>query len=96
MDGLTGLASRSACFDTASRVGAWDAALSLTFPDLDRFEEVNGTHGHAVDEDVPRRAADRLREPCRGAAVCATLGGDESVALIAVTCRPRASRGSPK
>lgn len=55
---------------------------TLVFFDLDKFKQVNDTHGHAEGDRALRVFADQLRESFRTSDVFARLGGDEFVALI--------------
>ena len=85
-DPLTGLANRAlleerlrAALARNTRSGETTAVLFL---DLDRFKEVNDTHGHAVGDAVLRTVATRLVGVVRPADTVARLGGDEFVIVI--------------
>lgn len=84
-DLLTGLANREIIRDRTehalSRRGAVRAHLALLFIDLDRFKEVNDSHGHAVGDVVLGALANRLRSCLRPSDTLARVGGDEFVAL---------------
>ncbi len=57
--------------------------LSLLFFDLDRFKEVNDTHGHLAGSRVLKEVADILRRLFIGVkAVLARYGGDEYVVVL--------------
>jgi diguanylate cyclase (GGDEF)-like protein len=57
--------------------------LSLIFFDLDRFKEVNDTHGHLAGSLVLKEVADILRKIFIGVkAVLARYGGDEYVVVL--------------
>lgn len=57
--------------------------LSLIFFDLDRFKEVNDTHGHLAGSRVLREVADILKKIFIGVkAVLARYGGDEYVVVL--------------
>jgi diguanylate cyclase (GGDEF)-like protein len=84
LDGLTGLANRtafnaalSATLDTKS-----GADTSVLFVDLDDFKEVNDTFGHGAGDDLLREVALRLRRATRPDDLCARLGGDEFAVLL--------------
>ena len=55
---------------------------TLAFFDLDKFKQINDTHGHAEGDRALRVFADQLRQSFRTSDVFARLGGDEFVALI--------------
>lgn len=57
----------------------------LVFFDLDKFKQINDTHGHAAGDNALQTFADQLRESFRSSDVCARLGGDEFVALLTDT-----------
>jgi diguanylate cyclase (GGDEF)-like protein len=84
-DGLTGLPNRTLLIDRldqaerASRRSGLPAAVFLV--DLDRFKEVNDTHGHQAGDDLLVECATRLAACVRGQDTVARLGGDEFVVL---------------
>ncbi len=84
-DGLTGLPNRTLLLDRlgqaerASRRSGVPAAVFLV--DLDRFKEVNDTHGHQAGDDLLVECASRLASCVRGQDTVARLGGDEFVVL---------------
>ena len=55
--------------------------FAILFCDLDRFQELNDKHGHAVGDLVLHRVAGVLKAGARGRDVVARYGGDE-IALI--------------
>lgn len=55
--------------------------FALFFLDLDRFKEINDTHGHAVGDKVLRVIGDRLSDCVRTADVVGRFGGDEFAVL---------------
>lgn len=85
-DALTGLPNRtlfSAHLDRAM-AGAKRAKgnLALLFLDLDRFKDVNDTHGHAVGDVLLQEAARRIRTTLRASDTVGRIGGDEFVVLL--------------
>jgi len=83
-DGLTGIGNRLALERHLERVrdgsGGTSAVVAV---DVDRFKDVNDTHGHGAGDDVLRAVADRLQALVRADDVVARLGGDEFVVLLA-------------
>jgi diguanylate cyclase (GGDEF)-like protein/PAS domain S-box-containing protein len=84
-DTLTGLPNRTALerrleAELAQRDP--DHLLGLLFCDLNRFKEVNDTHGHAAGDSLLRLAAQRLTSVVRTSDPVFRLGGDEFVILL--------------
>ena len=84
-DGLTGLPNRAMFnerFDAAlaSAEGS-DDNLAVIAIDLDRFKEVNDSHGHAAGDVVLKTLSARLTEGLKEGELVARLGGDEFAAL---------------
>ena len=84
-DGLTGLPSRvlmrqlvDRAVRASRRAGTTSAVL---FIDLDRFKEVNDTHGHGVGDALLVAVAERLTALLRPGDSLARMSGDEFVAL---------------
>ncbi|MFM7361568.1 MAG: diguanylate cyclase domain-containing protein [Cyanobium sp.] len=55
--------------------------LAVLFCDLNRFKEVNDTHGHQVGDQLLITLARRMQQEIRAVDVLARLGGDEFVLL---------------
>ncbi len=94
-DELTGLLERAAfvrrAADVVAQRRADGAALAVLWVDLDAFERINATFGHATGDAVLRALADRLRAICAADDVLARLGGDEFVVLRPRTDDPLAA-----
>jgi diguanylate cyclase (GGDEF)-like protein/PAS domain S-box-containing protein len=84
-DVLTGLANRVTFNDrlrhafAAAQRGA--NSFAVLYLDLDRFKEVNDTHGHPVGDKLLQAVALRLKEATRETDLVARLGGDEFAIL---------------
>jgi len=59
--------------------------LSLASLDIDRFKNVNDTHGHGVGDRVIKSLARLLRQRLRGADVIGRMGGEEFAAILPET-----------
>ena len=82
-DALTGLPNRTLIKERIEQTLALQSKqCALLFVDLDRFKEVNDTHGHPVGDELIRDFADRLRAVVRPSDTVARLGGDEFAILL--------------
>lgn len=70
------------CLDVCKRQ---QFPASLIFFDLDKFKEINDTHGHAEGDKALIAFAAQLCESFRTSDVFGRLGGDEFVALLSNT-----------
>jgi diguanylate cyclase (GGDEF)-like protein/PAS domain S-box-containing protein len=90
-DALTGLPNRNLFRDRlASTLGhahrnAWH--VGVMFVDLDRFKDVNDTHGHVMGDYVLAMVAERLRGCVRSGDTIGRLGGDEFAIVLANLAR---------
>ena len=82
-DPLTGLANRVLLQERLAELLAARIAVTVVFCDLDRFKQINDTHGHAVGDEVLRQAGRRLAQQLPDAEVVARIGGDEFVVVWA-------------
>ncbi|MFG1479979.1 diguanylate cyclase [Xanthobacter sp. V4C-4] len=75
-DPLTGLPNRRALLES---VAGWTGAATLAVFDIDRFKNINDTHGHARGDEVIALFAEALRQHLAPGQVAARLGGEEFV-----------------
>ncbi|HEX7830221.1 MAG TPA: diguanylate cyclase [Thermoanaerobaculia bacterium] len=59
--------------------------LSLAMIDIDFFKKINDTYGHAVGDDVLKRAAKLYRESVRSTDLVARYGGEEFAVMMPET-----------
>jgi diguanylate cyclase (GGDEF)-like protein len=69
----------------SARARRFGHPLSLLFLDLDRFKEVNDTHGHLSGSALLREVGELLRECIRGVDSAFRFGGDEFAVLLLET-----------
>ncbi|MEL6960037.1 MAG: EAL domain-containing protein [Pseudomonadota bacterium] len=82
-DGLTGIPNRSAFlkFIDGALIRAHSVTVGLLHIDLDRFKEINDTHGHSAGDAVLVHAAQALLSTAREKDLVARVGGDEFVVV---------------
>lgn len=85
-DPLTTLPNRALFFDrlrhTLLAAQRERASFALFILDLDRFKEINDTHGHAVGDLILQEVGLRLREALRESDTVARIGGDEFAVIL--------------
>jgi diguanylate cyclase (GGDEF)-like protein len=85
-DSLTGLPNRRLFYDRMQqairRARRHRSKVGVLYIDLDRFKEINDTHGHHVGDAVLTEVARRLSRSVREADSLARLGGDEFAVLL--------------
>ena len=85
-DPLTGLANRALFKDrlyhAAERAKRQNSTFAVLYIDIDRFKQVNDTHGHATGDALLIEIARRLIHGIRTSDTVARLGGDEFAVLL--------------
>jgi len=86
VDSLTNLANRRAAearlASEASRSERYGHPLTVISFDLDKFKQINDTHGHLAGDQVLREFAHRLLTVIRKSDIAARMGGDEFLVLL--------------
>src|SRR4051812_49417537 len=90
VDPLTGLLNRRAVQRLLPRLAPGDAVLVI---DLDRFKELNDTHGHAAGDGVLTAFSRLLREQGRAGDRYIRLGGEEFLGIFPATTVAEVSNG---
>ncbi|WP_329023342.1 GGDEF domain-containing protein [Streptomyces sp. NBC_00690] len=80
-DPLTGLWTRDG-FTTRATALLKDPRAVVVLADVDRFKDINDTHGHAAGDALLKATADRLAHYIGPSGVAGRLGGDEFAAVI--------------
>jgi diguanylate cyclase (GGDEF)-like protein len=80
-DALTGVANRTALFESLTARLASGRVVAGLYIDLDGFKIVNDSFGHAAGDEVLRAVALRLCGAVRTGDVVARVGGDEFVVV---------------
>jgi diguanylate cyclase (GGDEF)-like protein len=73
------------------RYASFQRPLALVMLDLDRFKQINDTHGHPIGDEVLRHVAHVLLTNVRPVDCLARYGGDEFALIMVETDRARAS-----
>ena len=94
VDMLTGLLNRRALYERAEDLfrdhERHRTPLVVLFADLDRFKNVNDTHGHHVGDRVLAEVARVISDAVRASDVVARFGGDEFILMLPETDLDRA------
>lgn len=80
-DAVSQVASRGYFIEMLEESCESRVPFALLFLDLDRFKEINDTHGHMAGDKVLRAIGDGLRACVRTADVVGRFGGDEFAVL---------------
>jgi diguanylate cyclase (GGDEF)-like protein len=99
-DNLTQLCNRRHFDDELgrefSRSRRHQRPLSLLVIDIDRFKDVNDTHGHHVGDITLKAVADVIRSSLRTEDVVARFGGEEIVVLLPEAMLDQAASAAEK
>ena len=85
-DALTGAYNRKGLEEEYER--AWQQSRRYNFPlgvaiiDIDRFKDINDTHGHQAGDQVLREFSQLTHRVARGTDIVARYGGDEMVVIL--------------
>ena len=90
LDPLTGLLNRASLAERFAELREQalrtDGRLAMVVCDLDRFKQVNDTHGHQVGDAVLQSAAYEMRRTLRSFELMYRLGGEEFLVLLPEAC----------
>jgi diguanylate cyclase (GGDEF)-like protein/PAS domain S-box-containing protein len=81
-DGLTGLVNRRTAEKELRRLIKAGRLFALVIADLDRFKQLNDTHGHEAGDRALRLFAQIARQTLRDRDVIARWGGEEFVIVL--------------
>jgi diguanylate cyclase (GGDEF)-like protein/PAS domain S-box-containing protein len=85
-DSLTGLYSRAFMETELNRLqNSREYPVSIIMSDLDKLKDVNDKFGHAVGDELLRRAASVIRSAFRSEDIIARMGGDEFAVILPST-----------
>ncbi|MFO1253222.1 MAG: diguanylate cyclase [Inhella sp.] len=86
-DPLCGTLNRRGLQAAAQALLQPDSAVAVLMLDLDHFKRINDSFGHALGDEVLRRATERMQGVIREGDVLARLGGEEFCVLLP-HCQP--------
>ncbi|MFQ5586765.1 MAG: diguanylate cyclase [Thermodesulfobacteriota bacterium] len=78
------------------RARRYKMSLSLIFFDLDKFKNVNDTHGHLVGSKLLKEMASVIRMTLRKVDMACRYGGDEFVIVLPQTTKEQAYQATEK
>lgn len=93
-DGLTGLLNQRSLWEElkreVSRSQRRASEVSLLYLDIDKFKQVNDTHGHQKGDELLIQVADAVRAVLRLEDIAARYGGDEFCVILPQTSQEEA------
>ena len=81
-DSLTGVYNRFGLYEKLETRMACGEPLTLVMMDLNRFKQINDTHGHAAGDLILQTVCERLQQAMPTTTLFGRLGGDEFLALL--------------
>jgi len=88
-DPLTGINNRryfeSRCIEEINHARRRSQPLACMFLDVDKFKQINDTHGHQSGDRVLQKVANLIKAQLRGGDVMARYGGEEFIVLLPQT-----------
>lgn len=81
-DPLTGLANRRKIEERMEWLIAHQQPFCIVILDLDRFKEVNDTHGHNAGDNLLEQFSEELRSNIRSTDMVGRWGGDEFIVVL--------------
>ena len=91
-DPLTGAANRRTLETRVRQLLDERAAFALVVADVDRFKQINDSHGHETGDHTLRALADAMRRSLRPDDIVARIGGDEFVMVITSCAADQAAK----
>ena len=86
LDSLTGTPNRTGADELLDRqlqcAAETGGSLAILFLDLDRFKDINDTHGHSAGDELLAQVTNRLSTHLRQDDMLARVGGDEFMATL--------------